>query len=112
MDIESFREYCLSMSGVTEEFPFNETTLVFKVMGKLFVLTDIDSFEQISLKADPEDVVRLQEQYDAVSPGYHLNKRHWITVRLDGTIRDRDLFSWISASYALVVKGLPKSMRG
>ena len=111
MNIESFRAYCLSKKGVTEEFPFDENTLVYKVMGKMFALTDLDSFESVNLKAAPEAVVALQERFSAVLPGYHMNKKHWISVMMDGSIPDKLFCQWIDDSYALVSASLPKKYR-
>ena len=108
MNIEAYRKYCLSKKGVTEEFPFGEETLVFKVMGKMFALTDLESFESINLKVDPEVGEELKERFSAVLPGYHMNKKHWITVMLDGSINDKLLCQWIDDSYALVSASLPK----
>jgi predicted DNA-binding protein (MmcQ/YjbR family) len=108
MNIEGFRTYCLEKRGVTEEFPFDANTLVFKVMGKMFALTDLEAFESINLKADPEQVVALQEQFSAVLPGYHMNKKHWISVMMDGTIKDSLICQWIDDSYNLVSASLPK----
>lgn len=93
---------------MTEEFPFGEDTLVFKVMGKLFALTDVESFESVNLKVDPEIGVELREQYSSVLPGYHMNKKHWITVIMDGSISDKLLCQWIDNSYNLVTASLPK----
>jgi predicted DNA-binding protein (MmcQ/YjbR family) len=106
---ESFRKYCLSMKGVTEEFPFGEDTFVFKVMGKMFALSGVSAFESINLKCDPEVGADLRERFPAVEPGYHMNKKHWITVNMDGSIQDKMLKAWIDASYHLVVAGLSKS---
>ena len=111
MNIESFRAYCLDKRGVTEEFPFGEHTLVFKVMGKMFALTDVNDFTSINLKCDPETGVELRERYSSVQPGYHMNKKHWITVILDGTIPDKQVLSWIDNSYQLVVRSLSKSLK-
>ena len=108
MDIESYRTICLAQKGVTEEFPFGENTLVHKVMGKMFALTDIEDFESINLKVDPEVGVELRERYPAVQPGYHMNKKHWITVIMDGSIPDKQLRQWIQNSYDLVASGLTK----
>lgn len=107
MNIEIFREYCLSKAGVTEEFPFGENTLVFKVSGKMFALTDVDLFSSINLKCNPEEAVLLREHYPAVQPGYHMNKKHWNTIGMDGSIPDKLLFQWIDNSYNLVFEGLP-----
>jgi len=111
LNIESFRSFCLSRKGVTEEFPFDENTLVFKVMGKMFALTDLQSFESINLKCDPEMAVQLREQHASVLPGYHMNKRHWITVLMDGSVPDRLIREWIEISYGLIVARLPKSKK-
>ena len=94
--------------GVTEEFPFDESTLVFKVMGKMFALTSIVDFDSINLKVDPEIGAGLQEKYHAVKPGYHMNKKHWITVVMDGSIPDNLVLQWIDDSYKLVASSLLK----
>jgi predicted DNA-binding protein (MmcQ/YjbR family) len=112
MNIEEFREYCLIKKGVTESFPFDETTLVFKVMDRMFALTDtLDKFS-INIKCDPEKAVELRERYPAVTPGYHMNKKHWNTVQIDGSVSDELLIKWIDESYDLIVAKLPKSVRG
>lgn len=80
-------------------------------MGKIFALVDVDAFESINLKCDPEEVEELRERYEGVLPGYHMNKKHWNTVLLDGSIPDRLLLEWTRNSYDLVVKGLPKKTR-
>lgn len=108
MNLETFREYCLSKPGVTEELPFDENTLVFKVMGKMFALTDIAEFTSVNLKTDPEKAIELRERYEAVMPGYHMNKRHWNTIMIDGSVPDREIRSWIDDSYDLVVAKLTK----
>lgn len=110
MNIEQIREYCLKKKGVTEEFPFDEETLVFKVAGKIFLQTSLESIPlQINLKCDPEKAVELREEYEAVQPGYHMNKKHWITILIDGTVPIKKLFAWIDDSYNLVEAGLNKS---
>ncbi len=106
MNIQFFRDYCLLKPGVTEEFPFGASTLVFKVGGKMFALTDIDEFSSVNLKCQPEEVIRLIEEYPAVQPGYHMNKKHWITVLIDGTVSDILLKEWIDNSYLLILSGL------
>jgi predicted DNA-binding protein (MmcQ/YjbR family) len=108
VNIEIFRQHCLGKKGVTEEFPFGENVLVYKVMGKMFALTSIEDFSRISLKVDPENSVELQEKYPSVQPGYHLNKRHWITVLIDGSLSDKLIRGWIDDSYELVVQKLTK----
>jgi predicted DNA-binding protein (MmcQ/YjbR family) len=112
MHIEAFRAHCLGKPGVTEEFPFGEFTLVFKVMGKVFALTDVQSHPlSFNVKCDPERAVQLREAYPCVTPGYHMNKRHWNTVVADGSVPDRLLIGWVDHSYDLVVAGLPKKQR-
>ncbi len=101
----------MAKKGVTEEFPFDNNTLVYKVMGKMFALTDVEEFESINLKCDPEVGAQLREEYAAVQPGYHMNKKHWITVQMDGSIGDKLVKSWIDASYNLVMAILPKKFR-
>ncbi len=112
MTLETLRDYCLTKPGSTESFPFNETTLVFKVGGKMFALMDIEARPlQVALKCDPERAVTLREQHEAVQPGFHLNKTHWNTVTIDGTIRWQDLTDWIDHSRQLVLESLPKRVR-
>jgi len=106
MNIESLREYCLSKVAVTESFPFDETTLVFKVMEKMFLLTDLDGDLSINIKVDAEKAILLREEYDSVVPGYHMNKKYWNTVYVDGSISDYILHKWIDDSYNLVVDKL------
>jgi predicted DNA-binding protein (MmcQ/YjbR family) len=96
------------MKGVSEEFPFDNDTLVFKVMGKLFALADVEEFDGINLKGDPEENVQLREKYDGIQPGYHMNKKHWNTVMTDGSVNDKMIREMIDKSYVLVVAGLSK----
>ena len=93
---------------VTEEFPFDANTLVYKVCGKIFTITDLDLFTSINLKCNPEVAMELRDQFDAVQPGYHMNKKHWNTVLMDNTVSDKLLYQWIDHSYDLIVKSLPK----
>ena len=111
MNIEEFREYCLSKPATTECFPFDENTLVFKVGGKMFALTDILDAFTINLKCDPEIAVELREHHDCVIPGYHMSKKHWNTIIMDGSVTDALLKEWIDLSYSLVVSSLNKSQR-
>jgi predicted DNA-binding protein (MmcQ/YjbR family) len=111
MNIEELREYCLAKKSVTESFPFNETTLVFKVAGKMFCLTDLVDDFAVALKNDPEKNMELREQFPAVRPGYHMNKQHWNTVEVDGTISDETLKKLVDESYQLIVQKLPKKIR-
>jgi len=110
MNIEDLRTYCLSKAGVTEDFPFGPETLVFKVMGKLFVLTSL-TFRpfRANLKMDPELVGEYRDKYVDVQPGYHMNKKYWNSVFMDtGTITRKELLWMIDHSYEQVVRGLPK----
>ena len=108
MNIESFRDYCLRKKGVKESFPFDETTLVFKVFNKMFALTDLEGKFSINLKCEPEKAIELRELHPSVVPGYHMNKRHWNTIRIDGSIEDELIYGWIDDSYDLVVASLSK----
>ncbi|MBK9420501.1 MAG: MmcQ/YjbR family DNA-binding protein [Flavobacteriales bacterium] len=111
MNIEQFRQLCLEKPGTTEETPFGPDTLVLKVMGKMFALTDMNSFESVNLKCDPERAVALREEHDGITPGYHMSKVHWNTVATDGRVKDSLLRELLDHSYALVVAALPKKVR-
>jgi predicted DNA-binding protein (MmcQ/YjbR family) len=111
MNIEDIREYCLQKAGVTEEFPFDENTLVFKVMGKMFALTNLDGEWGLALKCDPEKAIELREQYPAIRPGYHMNKVHWNTISMDGSLSERLVRELIDHSYDLVVAKLPSRLK-
>lgn len=111
MNIEELRDYCLSKKGVTESLPFDETTLVYKVMGKMFALTDTENDFSMNLKCDPEMAIELREKYPAVQPGYHMNKKHWNTIYIDGSINDNLLRSWIDDSYVLIVNSLARKLK-
>ncbi len=108
MNIESLREYCLNKKGTTESFPFDEDTLVFKVMGKMFCLTSLSEPDRINLKCEPEKAIALREEYNCVLPGWHMNKNMWNTVVLDGSISNKLICEWIDHSYDEVVKKLSK----
>lgn len=108
MQLEDFRDFCLALPGVTEEFPFDNKTLVFKVAGKMFALCDVETFEGINLKCDPETAILWREQYPAVQPGYHMNKSHWNTLIMDGSLPPKFILKATRLSYDLVVKGLPQ----
>ena len=112
MNIEAIRDYCIAKPGVTESFPFDTVTVVFKVGNKIFALLDTESRPTtINLKCDPERAVQLRETFDAVQPGYHMNKTHWNTITVDGSVRWQDMQEWIDHSYELVKKGLSKAVR-
>src|ERR1700755_3307978 len=102
MDVESFREYCLTKPHATEGTPFGEDVLVFKVEGKMFALAALDEFPAtVNLKSDPDLALELRDRYEQVSPGYHMNKKHWNTVEIDSGISDRELRKMIDHSYGL-----------
>lgn len=112
MNLESLRDFCIALPGVTEELPFGPDTLVFKVKGKVFLLTPLDgSNTQFNAKCDPEKAEELREAYSDVKPGYHMNKKHWNTVYVTGGIPSETLFSWVKDSYDLVVASLQKKDR-
>ncbi len=111
MNIEEFRAYCLLKKSVTESFPFDDTTLVMKVLNKMFALANLDGDLSINLKCVPEKALELREQYPAVLPGYHMNKKHWNTVMIDNSIPDALIKEWIDDSYNLVLSKLPKKER-
>jgi predicted DNA-binding protein (MmcQ/YjbR family) len=108
MDIETIREYCLRKKGTEEGMPFGDDTLVFKVMGKMFLLMNLDGDLSINLKCDPGKAIELREQYPVVTPGYHMNKTHWNTVMIDGSVPEKEIKSWIDDSYDLVAASLTK----
>ena len=111
MHIESYRDYCLLKPGVTEGFPFDKNTLVFKVQNKMFALTDIEKFEFINLKCDPERAIELRESNPGVRPGYHMNKAQWNSVYTGGHVSDPLILELIDHSYELIVASLPKKLR-
>ncbi|HMN18556.1 MAG: MmcQ/YjbR family DNA-binding protein [Ignavibacteriota bacterium] len=112
MNIETIYKYCLGKKGAVEDYPFDEETLVFKVANKMFALIPLEKIPlQINLKCDPEKAVELREEYENVQPGWHMSKKHWNTVIIDGNIRWSDVKQWIDHSYDEVVKGLNKSER-
>lgn len=112
MHVEEFRNYCINRAGVTEEFPFDEVTLVFKVMGKMFALISLNNAEaSANLKCDPERSSELREEYGDIIPGFHMNKKHWNTVYLERELSDNLIKDLIDHSYDLVVKGLSKRLK-
>ncbi|WP_445665269.1 MmcQ/YjbR family DNA-binding protein [Fodinibius sp. AD559] len=109
MNLEDFREFCLSFNGVTEEFPFDdEKNLAFKVMGKIFAITDVEEFDGINLKCDPVKAAMLRDLYKDVKPGQHMNKKHWNTIAPKGKLDDEIIKEWIKDSYNLVVEDLSR----
>lgn len=111
MNVEEIREYCLSKAFVEESLPFDEDTLVIKVKNKMFILISLGDDLSINLKCDPEKAIELREHYPAVIPGYHMNKKHWNTVNMDGSIYDELIKQWIDDSYELIWNSLPKKHR-
>jgi predicted DNA-binding protein (MmcQ/YjbR family) len=112
MNLKKLRLHCLAMPGVTEEHPFGPGALVMKVGGKIFAIIGEDEEPlTVSVKCEPEIALVLRSKHDSVQPGYHLNKRHWNTVTLDGTVDDRHVLQWVDDSYDLVRDGLPARIR-
>ena len=111
MNIEKIWEYCSSKNGVSESFPFDTKTLVFKVGNKIFALMNVEDFKSINLKCDPEKAIELREQFTGVIPGYHMNKKHWNTVLMTEDITDKHLLELIDHSYQLVFNSLTKKIK-
>ena len=110
MTKEEYRRYCLSKKGATEDFPFDETAVVYKVSGKMFALADT-TLKRITVKCLPEEAIVLREKYPSVIPGYYMNKKHWNTIMMDGSVKDKLIYRWLDDSYNLVVAGLSKNQR-
>ena len=108
MNIEILRNYCLNKKGVTESFPFDKTTLVFKVLDKMFVLTDLEGTLTVNLKCDPDNAIDLREKYEQITSAFHMNKKHWNSIKIDGSISDRQIKEWIDDSYNLVTVKMTK----
>ena len=112
MDLDELRAHCLAKPGARQEHPFGPGALVMKVGGKMFAIIGEDSEPiTVSMKCEPEIALMLRDAHASVAPGYHLNKRHWNTVTLDGTLEDEQVREWIDDSYDLVIEGLPRSVR-
>ncbi len=113
MDVLTFRDYCLSLPMSEETTPFDETTLVYKVGGKMFALADMVDFTCVAVKCEPDQAIALRERYPEVTPGFHLNKRYWNDVRTDSDLPDRFIREQIRNSYMLVLRQnvTPKSLR-
>lgn len=111
MLLDRIREYCLEKEGVSEDFPFDEETLVFKVGGKMFALINIYPPHSLNLKCDPDKAVELREQYESITPGYHMNKKHWNTILLNGSVPTNLFLKMIDHSYELVFCSLKQSIR-
>jgi predicted DNA-binding protein (MmcQ/YjbR family) len=111
MNVEDLRNYCLAKSGTSESMPFGDETLVIKVGSKMFILISLDENLSINLKAEPEEAIYLREHFNCVLPGYHMNKKHWNTVIIDGYVNDDTLKQWIDKSYSLVLEKLNRIER-
>ena len=111
MNIEYLRDECLKKNGVEETLPFGEDILVFKVLGKIFALTSFSQPDRCNLKCDPEKAIELRASFEAVKPGFHMNKQHWNTVHFNMDMTDKDIVELIEHSYQLVVKSLPKKLQ-
>lgn len=111
MNIEELRDYCILKPGATEGFPFGEDTLVFKVGGKMFLLAGLTNGDSFNAKCDPELAVELRERYIEVQPGYHMNKKMWNTVQMNGSLSRKQLYDMIDHSYDLVYRSLPKKIQ-
>jgi predicted DNA-binding protein (MmcQ/YjbR family) len=112
MNVEEIREYCLLKPAVEEGFPFDQTTLVFKVGGKMFLLMSLDSNPiTFNAKCKPDKAIELREKFHCVQPGYHMSKVHWNTITCNGSVPKKMIFSWIDDSYELIVASLPKKIQ-
>ena len=111
MNIEEYRDYCLAKPGVSEGFPFDDKVLVFKVMGKMFALTNVDAFVSVNLKCAPDRALTLREANPGIVPGYHMNKTNWNSVATDGSVPDPLFYELIDHSYEQVVMGLTKKLQ-
>lgn len=111
MNVEEVRAYCLLKPGVEECLPFDDETLVFKIGGKIFALLSLDGKPAINLKCDPEKAIDLREHYEYVTPGYHMNKKHWNTIDLTLAGDNKQITEWIDHSYELVIRSLPGKLK-
>ena len=108
---EEFHSYCLALPHTEDCFPFNETTLVFKVHGKMFALGDIENWSFLNLKCDPDKALELRAENEGITPAYHMNKKHWNSVDVLGKVSRQEIFDLIDHSYQLVFNSLPKKIR-
>lgn len=111
MNVETVRDFCLSLPEVTEDFPFDETTLAFRIRGKIFAMIDLENTQWFVLKCEPELAIELRERYAEIAPAWHMNKRHWNQINLFGDLPDSLVVSMICHSYDAVVGKMPKRMR-
>ena len=111
MNIEEVRSYCIKKRCVTESFPFDETTLVFKVCNKMFALLSLEENFSLNIKCEPNNALKLREEFSEITPGYHMNKQHWNTIDLKGSLKNDLIKQLIDDSYNLIVDGLPKKIK-
>lgn len=111
MTLAEFREHCMKLPGFSEDLPFDANTLAFRVGNKIFALMDLELFESVNLKCDPERAIELREKYLGIVPGYHMNKQHWNTVRIDGSVPHKLILELADHSYELIRASLPKKVR-
>ena len=111
MNIEEFREFVLSLPYVEETTPFDETTLVYKIGGKMFTFADMIEFKEIAVKCDPDKAIELRERYSEITPAYHMSKKHWNGISTSGSLTDAQIKQWIVDSYKLVYDKLPKKIK-
>ncbi len=111
MNLDSILSFCTGLKGTTQDFPFDEKTLAMKVMGKIYVLMDVENTAYINLKCDPEKAIELRERYPAIIPGFHMNKKHWNSVSINQDLDDSLIRELIVHSYEQVVKSLPKKLQ-
>lgn len=108
---EDFHDFCMAMPHVTAGFPFNESVLVYKVHNKIFALADIEEWQYVNLKSEPEKALELRAEYEGITPGYHMSKKHWNSVSFDGSIKSDLIYNLTELSYHLVFQSLPKKLR-
>jgi len=111
MTLDHFREHCLCLKGTTEELPFGENTLVFKVVGEMFALCNMMTFEFCNLKCDPEKAIMLREEFTELTPAWHMNKKHWNSESFIGDLSNHQIEQWVKDSYNLVVNNMPKKLK-
>ena len=111
MDIETLREYCLSLPQVTEDYPFDETTLVFRIDGKIFAMLDLECTEWFVLKCNPDYAIELRDRHPEIAPAWHMNKKHWNQLNIFGSLTDKLIRSLICHSYNEVIKKMPRKLK-
>jgi predicted DNA-binding protein (MmcQ/YjbR family) len=111
MNFENIYSHCISKPFVQEDFPFDNKTLVFKIGGKIFLLINSENPTSINVKCNPEKGIELRERFEGIQPGYHMNKKHWITISLTKGISQKVILECINNSYELVLKSLPKKQQ-